>query len=240
MSAAAVAAGAMAVESENIVGVDSSLTGGAANTFSGVPFLAVGYNTADIQSIQIPGAEWDGVTFSIWEGIPTVRAGSAFTYFDASNDPNAEATTAYWGDDNYEPVAYSIEPGQGIVLNGAQNYAIQFAGQVPDGDVTLTGGSANTFCGNPFPAAIDIQSIQIPGAEWDGVTFAIWEGIPTIRTGSAFTYFDASNDPDALATDSYWGDDNYTPVTYSIVPGQGFVLNGAQGYTITIAAPYSL
>lgn len=222
------------------MGFNNSLTGGTANTFASAPFLAVGYNTCDIQSIQIPGAEWDGVLFSIWEGIPTVRANSEFTYYDASNDPDGEATTAYWGDENYSPVAYSIEPGQGVALNGAEGYDVQFAGQVPDGDVSLTGGAANTFCGNPFPQAIDIQAIQIPGAEWDGILFSIWEGIPTVRANSEFTYYDASNDPNGEALTSYWGDENYSPVTYSIAPGQGFVLNGAEGYDITIAQPYSL
>jgi len=240
MAVAGAALAATSVESANVVGYDKSLTGGAANTFASGPFLAVGYNTVDIQSIQIPGAEWDGVTFSVWEGIPSVREGTEFAYYDASNDPNQEATQAYWGNDNAEPISYAIEPGQGVVLNGAEGYDIQFSGQVPSEDVSLTGGVANTFCGNPFPAAIDIQSIQIPGAEWDGVTFSIWEGIPTVKQGSEFAYYDASNDPNGEAKTAYWGDDNAEPVVYTIDPGQGFVLNGADGYEINIAAPYSL
>ncbi|MBR3086003.1 MAG: hypothetical protein IKH04_06325 [Kiritimatiellae bacterium] len=240
MAVAGAALAATSVESANVVGYDKSLTGGAANTFAGAPFLAVGYNTVDIQSIQIPGAEWDGITFTIWEGIPSVRENSEFTYYDASNDPNGEATVAYWGDEEANPATYSIESGQGIVLGGAEGYNIQFAGQVPDADVALTGGEANTFCGNPFPSAIDIQSIQIPGAEWDGVTFTVWEGIPTVRAGSEFTYYDASNDPNGEATVAYWGDEEANPVTYSINPGEGFVLGGAEGYEITISKPYSL
>lgn len=127
-SAAAVAAASMAattsVQSSNVVGYDNSLTGGPANTFAGASFVAVGYNTADIQSIQIPGAEWDDVLFSIWEGVPTVRANSEFTYTDASNDPSGEMETAYWCDSDYNPVSYSIAPGQGFVLYGADGYEI--------------------------------------------------------------------------------------------------------------------
>ena len=240
MSAAAVAAGAMAVESQNVVGVDSSYEGGDGNNFVCAPFTAVGANTFDIQNLQIPGAEWEGVIFSIWEGVPTVRTGSEFSYNDASNDPAQEATTAYWGDSDYNPVSYSIECGQGFVLDGASGYDLQFSGQVPTSDVTITAGDGNNFFGNPFPSAIDIQAISIPGAEWEGVIFSIWEGVPTVRTGSEFSYNDASNDPAQEATTAYWGDSDYNPVSYSIECGQGFVLDGASGYDVTIAKPYSL
>ena len=240
ISAAVAAAGAIAVDSQNVVGYDNSYEAGDGNNFICAPFLGVGYNTVDIQSIQIPGAEWDGVIFSIWEGVPTVREGSEFSYNDASNDPSGEATEAYWGDSDYNPVSYSIAPGQGFVLDNASGYTLQFAGQVPTNDVTIAADEGNNFFGNPFPAAIDIQSIQIPGAEWDGVIFSIWEGVPTVREGSEFSYNDASNDPSGEATEAYWGDSDYNPVSYSIAPGQGFVLDNASGYEVTIAKPYTL
>ena len=107
-------------------------------------------------------------------------------------------------------------------------------------------GSGYSFAAGPFTAIgynmIDIQSLTIPGAEWDGVAFSIWEGNPSVRAGSEFTYYDLSNHPDwdGVAQGGYWGDSNYDPVTYSIDPGQGFVLENAAGYDVTIAKPYTL
>jgi hypothetical protein len=240
MAVAGAALAATSVESANVVGYDKSFEAGDGSNFACAPFLAVGYNTVDIQSIQIPGAEWDGVTFAIWEGLPTSRDGSEFTYYAADNDPNGEATQAYWGDDEANPAAYSIEGGQSFTLDNVSGYTIQYAGQVPDEDVTITAADGSNFFGNPFPTAIDIQSIQIPGAEWDGVTFAIWEGLPTSREGSEFTYYAADNDPNGEATEAYWGDDEANPVSYSIAVGQGFVLDNVSGYDVSIAKPYTL
>ncbi len=120
MSAAAVAAGAMAVESANVVGVTTSTTVDGSN-FITIPFNNVGYNTADIQQIKISddGAGtigWGGETFSIWEGLPSVVVGSGFFYYDASMDPDGEATDYYWGDDGCAKATYAIAPGQGVVV----------------------------------------------------------------------------------------------------------------------------
>ena len=132
MFVAAVAAGLVAfgdgIESANTVGYNTA-TSGADNNFITVPYNAVGYNTADIQQIGISdgGAGnigWSEETFSIWEGVPTVADGSAFTYWDASMDPDQEATTYYWGDDSCAKVTYSIPAGQGVVINCAADLTI--------------------------------------------------------------------------------------------------------------------
>jgi hypothetical protein len=127
MAVAGAALAATSVESANVVGYDKSFEAGDGSNFACAPFLAVGYNTVDIQSIQIPGAEWDGVTFAIWEGLPTSREGSEFTYYAADNDPNGEATEAYWGDDEANPVSYSIAVGQGFVLDNVSGYDVSIA-----------------------------------------------------------------------------------------------------------------
>ncbi len=120
MSAAAVAAGAMAVESANVVGVTTSTTGDGSN-FITIPFNDVGYNTADIQQIKLSdgGAGtigWGTENFSIWEGLPSVVVGSGFVYWDSSMDPAGEATSYYWGDGSCAKATYAIAPGQGVVV----------------------------------------------------------------------------------------------------------------------------
>ena len=243
------AVGAFAVESANVVGYSGDTTG-SDNNFRVVPFNAVGFNTSDIQQIKISdggagGIGWGTENFSIWEGVPTVVEGSGFLYLDPSMDPTAEATDYYWGDASANKASFSIAPGQGVVINCAADLSVTTAGQVPTEKVEFTTVADNNFTGNPFPSAIDIQSITISdgGAGsigWGTENFSIWEGVPTVVEGSGFLYLDPSMDPTAEATDYYWGDASANKATYSIPAGQGVVINCAADLTITINPPYSL
>ena len=75
---------------------------------------------------------------------------------------------------------------------------------------------------------------------WGLETFAIWEGVPTVRVGSEYLYCDPSLDMSGESTDYYWGDAEGNPVTYNIEAGQGVVINCAADLTVTISAPYAL
>ena len=188
---------------------------------------------------------WGTENFSIWEGAPTVVDGAGFFYLDPSMDPSGEATTYYWGDDSSAKAAFSIAPGQGVVVNCAADLSINTAGEVPAEQVSFTTVAENNFTGNPFPQAIDIQSIKISdgGAGtigWGTEAFSVWEGVPTVAEGSEFLYYDPSMDMSGEATDYFWGDFAGEKATYSIPAGQGVVINCAEGLTITIAPPYSL
>ena len=109
------------ITSPNVVGYTGGATG-ADNNFVTIPFNAIGYNTSDIQQIKISdgGAGsigWGDETFIIWEGLPTVVAGSGFTYMDPGADPTGEATDYYWGDDDGYKATYAIPANQGVVIN---------------------------------------------------------------------------------------------------------------------------
>ena len=102
-----------------------SFTSVAENNFTGNPFPSA----IDIQDISISdgGAGnigWLAETFTIWEGVPTVREGSEFVYCDPSMDPNGEATDYYWGDGDLNRATYSIAPNQGVVINCVQGLTI--------------------------------------------------------------------------------------------------------------------
>lgn len=253
MFVAAVAAGFAAfgdgLESNNTVGYNTA-TSGADNNFITVPFNAVGYNTADIQQIGISdgGAGtigWGTETFDIWEGLPTVREGAGFIYWDASMDITGTETTYYWGDAVGTKAAFSVAPGQGVVVNCASDLSFATAGDVPMTSVSFTTIADNNFTGNPFPQAIDIQAISISDGDagtigWGTETFDIWEGLPTVREGAGFIYWDASMDITGTETTYYWGDAAGTKSTFSIPAGQGVVINCAADLTITIEPPYSL
>ena len=215
-----------------------------------MPFNAVGYNTADIQQIRISdggqgGIGWGGEAFDIWEGLPTVREGAGFLYYDPMMDPAGEETDYYWGDGTGAKASFSIAPGQGVVVNCAEDLTFNTAGDVPMSTVSFTTIADNNFTGNPFPAAIDIQAISISDGDqgtigWGGEAFDIWEGVPTVREGAGFLYYDPMMDPAGEATTYYWGDGTGAKATYSIPAGQGVVINCAADLTVSIEPPYSL
>ena len=253
MFAAAVAAGLVAfgdgIESANSVGYTTS-TSGSDNNFITVPFNAVGYNTADIQQIGISdggagGIGWGTETFSVWAGVPTVVEGSDYFYYDPSMDVSGEETTYYWGDASGEKASFSIAPGQAVVVNCSEDLSFTTSGDVPMTTVSFTTIADNNFTGNPFPQTIDIQAISISDDNagtigWGTETFSVWEGVPTVVSGSDFFYYDPSMDVSGEATTYYWGDAAGAKATYSIPAGQGVVINCAEGLTVSIEPPYSL
>ena len=244
--AAAAAICAFAIDSANTVGYTTA-DSGADNNFVTVPFNAIGYNTADIQQIAISdggngGIGWGTETFSVWEGVPTVAAGSEFFYWDASMDPTGEATSYYWGDDSNAKASFSIAPGQAVVVNCVADLQFTTSGDVAMEPVSFTSIADNNFTGNPFPVSIDIQDISISdggngGIGWGTETFSVWEGVPTVAAGSEFFYWDASMDPAGEATTYYWGDDSNAKATYPIPANQGVVINCVADLTITINPP---
>ena len=136
VGAAVVGTVAMAdIISSSVVGYTVNTTG-ADNNFVTIPFNAVGFNTSDIQQIKISdgGAGtigWGSEIFSIWEGVPTVAEGSEYSLWDASLDPAGEETNYYWGDSSCAKVAFSIAPGQAIVVNCAADLEFNTSGEVP-------------------------------------------------------------------------------------------------------------
>lgn len=235
--------------SANIVGYQNG-TSIQDNNFVAPAFMTVGCNTVDIQDIKLDdGGQmaigWGGELFSIWEGVPTVQDGSEFYFWDPSYDPKGEAQTYYWGDAEYNKASFSFTAGQGIVINCAADYTISTSGQVKNDNLVFPTIQDNNFAGNPFGAAIDIQAIEINDGStgaigWGGELFSIWEGVPTVKAGSEFYYWDASYDALGEAETYFWGDAEYKKVNYSIPAGQGFVINCAAGYTVTVKCPYSL
>ena len=250
IAAVAAACGSVfALESANVVGYNAGSTG-SDNNFVTIPFASIGYNTADIQSINISDGGAGGIgygteTFTVWAGVPTVVEGSEFFYYDPAMDVSGQATDYYWGDAAYEKANYSIAPGQAVVVNCIEGLEVKTSGEVSDAQISFTAIDGNNFTGNPFPSSIDIQSIKISdgGAGSIGYgteTFTVWKGVPTVEVGSEFFYYDPSMDMTGTATDYYWGNAEYENATYSIAPGQGVVINCAAGLTVSIDAPFSL
>ncbi len=225
-------------------------TTGDQNNFVTVPFNAVGYNTSDIQQIKLSdgGAGtigWGTENFSIWYGAPTIVEGVGYFYLDPSMSATGEETDYFWGALDGTKAAFSIAPGQGVVINCASDLSFSTAGEVPEETVSFTTVDQNNFTGNPFPQSIDIQSIKISdgGAGtigWGTENFSVWEGAPTIVEGVGYFYLDPSMSATGEETDYFWGTLDGVKAEYEIAPNQGVVINCAEGLTISIQPPYSL
>ena len=121
--AAAIAMVAAAdIESANIVGYTSKTAGANLNWYA-PQFFTVGANTTDINGIKLD----DGGTGVVGWGDsmqivgPLGNPSAAYSYWDASMDPNGEATGCYWGDDECNAVSVTLQPGDGFAIdNGAE------------------------------------------------------------------------------------------------------------------------
>ena len=237
------------ITSPNVVGYTGGTTG-ADNNFVTIPFSAIGYNTSDIQQIKISDGGAGGIgfgteMFSVWEGVPTVVENSEFYFWDPMYDATATETSYYWGDAEGVKAAFSLAPGQAVVINCPSDLSITTSGQVPTNKVEFTSIADNNFTGNPFPSAIDIQAIKINDGGAGGIgfgteMFSVWEGVPTVVENSEFYYWDPMYDTTGTETTYYWGNAEGTKVTFSIPANQGVVINCAADLTITIDPPYSL
>lgn len=237
------------IVSSSVVGYTGNTTG-SDNNFRTIPFNAVGYNTGDIQQIKISdgGAGsigWGTENITVWEGLPTAVEGSEFYYLDPTMSATGEETDYFWGTLDGARASFSIAPGQGVVINCAEDLEITTAGQVPSENVSFTTVAENNFTGNPFPSTIDIQAIAIDddGAGtigWGTENFTVWEGLPTAVEGSEFYYLDPSMSATGEETGYFWGTLDGAKATYSIPAGQGVVINCTEGLTVSIKPPYSL
>ena len=110
-----VPAQAAEVVSSNIVGY-TKVTVPAGVTIVGQQFVAIGGGDQNIQTITADGLVDGGIDFiRVWNG----SGYDSYSYFSAE-DNIAGTGKAAWGDDNWEPVNVSFDPGKGMWLS-AQN-----------------------------------------------------------------------------------------------------------------------
>ena len=120
LAAVATCGAALAVESANIVGYNNTAARADLNWYAPV-FRSIGYNTTDIQDIDLSdgGAGMVGWGDSMQIVGPLGNASENYAYWDPSMDPSGEAKTCYWGDDSCVPVTRAFQPGDGFAIDNA-------------------------------------------------------------------------------------------------------------------------
>lgn len=93
------------------------------NNFTGNPFPT----ELDIQNIKISGSGgWGTEFFSVWEGVPTVVAGSEFIWVGTEwNEDFTVALVGEWQNDMSETADFSLDPYQGCVINGTAGLKVE-------------------------------------------------------------------------------------------------------------------
>ena len=248
-SVAICATAGFALESANIVGYNNTAAEANFNWYAPM-FVAVGANTIDINSIQIIDVNQEGMvgwgdSMQIVGPLGNASA-NYFFYSDPSMDLSGKATGPFWSDDQGNSVEVSFDSGDGIAIDNANalTFAIQTAGQVPTGDVQFNAGANFNWSGNPFPAPISINNVQIIDVKEEGMVG--WgdsmQIVGPLGNASAnyFFYSDPSMDLSGKATGPFWSDDQGNSVDVMLQPGAGFAIDNANGleFDIKIACPY--
>ena len=244
-TAAVCAAVTFGLESANVVGYNNTDARADLNWYAPM-FLTAGANTTDINAIQLD----DGGVMSVgWGDVmqvvgPLGNPETMYCYWDPMMDPNAEATTYYWGDEMGNPVSVSFDAGDGVGIDNmnALEFKLRTAGEVPAGKVSFAARADLNWSGNPFPAAINLNAVQLND---DGAMSVGWGDVmqivgPLGNPEAMYCYWDPMMDPNAEATTYYWGDGEGNPVDVELAPGAGFAIDNmnALEFDIEIACPY--
>ena len=209
-------------------------------------FLTVGANTIDINSITLNdelGMVGWGDSMQVVGPLGSAETTYAF-WSDPSMDLSGKATGPFWSDADGNSVAVSFDTGDGIAIDNMNGYTfnIQNAGQVPSGKVTVAARADLNWLGNPFPAPISINAIQLKdelGMVGWGDSMQIVGPLGSAETTYAF-WSDPSMDLSGKATGPFWSDADGNSVEVTLQPGAGFAIDNMNGYIfdIEIACPY--
>ena len=197
MSAAAVAAGAVAVESANVVGVTTVNATQGKFYMIGAQFEDVGGGEMSIQDFvtgNFVGVDFDGTAFSHVQTAPNLQVWtpsgyiSVFYLNDAYDTVNSteqnDVFVPGWADMGGDLVTDMVEAGMAAWFkDGNEACTLNIKGQVLGTDGTIQ-TTANKFymIANPYPVETAINSANI---DWDGIAGVDFDGTAFTHTQTA-------------------------------------------------------
>ncbi|MBR4611363.1 MAG: hypothetical protein IKO40_01475 [Kiritimatiellae bacterium] len=232
MSAAAVAAGAMAVESQNVVGVVEREDGVDGYNWACGTFDAVGGGNISINQITLDD---DGQYLLSDNALQVVDSdGYTAEYYYYTEIGNG---VFKWVDENWDDADRVFANGEGFLIENLAGITAKFTGQVPEADVSNgdNGVDGYNWMGNPFPQQISINDITLDD---DGQYLLSDNALQVV-------------DPDGYTAEYYyytevstgvfqWVDESWDAASRTFAPSEGFLIENLAGITATIAKPYTL
>ena len=240
------------VSSANIVGYSTiTVEKAGQQKMVGANFVSVGAEAIDIQDIKLVGDAEDGSSWVKWWNPETKKYGDKAVYveelYELSGDPIVP-TTSGWGDPEFWcPVEKTFVPGEGFWFGpSADNVGVTISGEVvQQKDVEYAGRTVEKagqqiMVLNPFPTALDIQTVKLDGDAEDGSSWVKWWDPATKKYGDKAVYveelYELSGDPIVPKT-SGWGDPEFwCPVEKEFGIGDGFWF-GPAADNVTICMP---
>ena len=227
------AASAFAVESANVVGYQTKAMRTGYN-FVAPDFTTIGVDTIDVQDIQLNANAGTGE-----ENIQILSAsGGTTAMYNWATAADLEAETGAWVDDEATLVEATLVQGDGFLLAVVNpNVEVTFAGEVAPDTVTVNLRTGYNFTGNPFPAAIDVQAIQLNANGGTGE-----ENIQILSaSGGTTAMYNWATAADLEAETGAWVNDEAELVEASIAAGDGFLLAVVNsGVVVTIPSGITL
>ena len=253
MSAAAVAAGAMAVESANTVGTQSQAIVGDQWYLVGIQFEEVGSDAGTIAFDDL--LTMNGVTAAAYDDQETDAAqiqyfngvGYDFLYYisDAYDATDKDVGHDCWAIDGYETTANKKNLGEGFWLKVPAvaipaTATMNIKGQVVTNPTKTVDFTANTWkiISNPFPVALGLQNVTTTGVtaaayddqEKDAAQIQYFNGV-----GYDFYYYisDAYDATDNDVGHDCWAIDGYITTGTQIPAGSAFWFKAKQSGSMT-------
>ena len=197
-------------------------------------FVGIGVDTIDVQDLQL---NTSAGTFE--ENIQILSStGDTIEQYLWATAADLEAETGAWVDDEGTLIDASLVQGDGLLLAAVNTgVEVNFAGEVATNAVTINLRTGFNFTGNPFPVAIDIQTIQL-----NALAGTFEENIQILSsTGDTTEQYLWATAADLEAETGAWVDDEGTLIEASIAAGDGFLLAAVNsGVVVTIPSGITL
>ena len=230
MSAAAVAAGAMAVESQNVVGVlESGISGYAIRTPTFVNTDGTAYA---IDNFVVKNAT-DGKTTIQVVGSNGQVSGTYYWYNEFDDGENVFA--AGWFDSTGEtPANITLAAGDAVFFNTDESgVSIQSKGEVP-GQIThnLVG---YMMLGNGSPINLPIDDFAVSGATDGKTTIQVVNAAGQVAAN--YYWYNEFDDGENVFAAGWFDSTGETPANITLAPGEGVFFNTDEsGVSVTIPA----
>ncbi|MBO5687736.1 MAG: hypothetical protein J6R84_05920 [Alistipes sp.] len=232
------------VSSANIVGYVTYTTQADKMDIYGAPFVNVGGEDINIQSVQLgAGADASGKDVIMFFD-PNTQAYTIYYWMTATY--SADYQTVYgpgWADAGWVRQDTTINPGQGFWLQTKSAVAVTVPGQVLAGNqntTTTVGGKMDIYTGI-YPVAMNIQDCKITsGADATGKD-VIMMFDPATMAYSIYYWMGTTYSADYVTTyGAGWADAGWVRQDVALNVGQGFWLQTVGDCEIEFTAPQGL